>query len=207
MLKTNIMYVIKIGYETEGCSYQMLHKRAVCGCSLISRRWQHVRFFFWCLPFSSLTSSSFSFYVAAIVCGDDTVLLTQTPSRMSQRQVKERDKEREREREKEKEKEKEVGLQTPNREQLASPSTLSPGVSYSHGKICIPFPKHCGLLLSLVCTLLLFESWVHSEREETRERERVMACSWNEIMSIIVIIDQRVRSWLTVSPLLYVMSS
>ncbi|XP_076732235.1 oxysterol-binding protein-related protein 8 isoform X6 [Maylandia zebra] len=62
---------------------------------------------------------------AAIVCGDDTVLLTQTPSRMSQRQVKERDKERE--------KEKEVGLQTPNREQLASPSTLSPGVSYSHG--------------------------------------------------------------------------
>lgn len=50
---------------------------------------------------------------------------------MSQRQVKERDKERERE--KEKEKEKEVGLQTPNREQLASPSTLSPGVSYSHG--------------------------------------------------------------------------
>lgn len=99
-------------------------------------RWQHVRFFFWCLPFSSLTSSSFSFYVAAIVCGDDTVLLTQTPSRMSQRQVKERDKEREKEREKEKE----VGLQTPNREQLASPSTLSPGVSYSHGKIC--FPKH-----------------------------------------------------------------
>lgn len=162
MLKTNIMQVIKIGYETEGCSYQMLHKRAVC------ERWQHVRFFFWCLPFSSLTSSSFSFYVAAIVCGDDTVLLTQTPSRMSQRQVKERDKERERE----KEKEKEVGLQTPNREQLASPSTLSPGISYSHGKICIPFPKHCGLLLlSLVCTLLLFESWVHSEQERERERE------------------------------------
>lgn len=138
-------------------------------------RWQHVRFFFWCLPFSSLTSSSFSFYVAAIVCGDDTVLLTQTPSRMSQRQVKERDKERE----KEKEKEKEVGLQTPNREQLASPSTLSPGVSYSHGKIC--FPKHCGLLLlSLVCTLFLFESWVHSEREREREGYGTQL-KWNHV--------------------------
>ncbi|KAM7366876.1 hypothetical protein PAMP_014814 [Pampus punctatissimus] len=63
---------------------------------------------------------------AAVVCGDDTVLLT--PGRMSQRQVKERDKERERE------KEKEAGLQTPNREHVATPSTLSPGVSYTHGK-------------------------------------------------------------------------
>nr|XP_057932942.1 oxysterol-binding protein-related protein 8 isoform X1 [Doryrhamphus excisus] len=58
---------------------------------------------------------------AAIVSGDETVLLT--PGRMSQRQVKERDKE----------KEKEAGLQTPNREHIASPSSLSPGVSYSHG--------------------------------------------------------------------------
>ncbi|XP_056281476.1 uncharacterized protein LOC130200924 [Pseudoliparis swirei] len=41
---------------------------------------------------------------------------------MSQRQVKD----------KEKEKEKEAGLQTPSREQVASPSSLSPGVSYSH---------------------------------------------------------------------------
>uniref|UniRef100_A0A1A8KVN6 Oxysterol-binding protein n=2 Tax=Nothobranchius kuhntae TaxID=321403 RepID=A0A1A8KVN6_NOTKU len=40
---------------------------------------------------------------------------------MSQRQVKERDKE------------KEAGLQTPSREQTSTPSTLSPGVSYSHG--------------------------------------------------------------------------
>ncbi|XP_067110738.1 oxysterol-binding protein-related protein 8 isoform X3 [Osmerus mordax] len=40
---------------------------------------------------------------------------------MSQRQGKER------------EKEKEAGLQTPSRELLASPSSLSPGVSYSHG--------------------------------------------------------------------------
>uniref|UniRef100_A0A3P9IHI6 Oxysterol-binding protein n=1 Tax=Oryzias latipes TaxID=8090 RepID=A0A3P9IHI6_ORYLA len=42
---------------------------------------------------------------------------------MSQRQVKEKDKERE----------KEAGLQTPSREHMASPSALSPGVSYSHG--------------------------------------------------------------------------
>uniref|UniRef100_A0A8D3EAL4 Oxysterol-binding protein n=1 Tax=Scophthalmus maximus TaxID=52904 RepID=A0A8D3EAL4_SCOMX len=42
---------------------------------------------------------------------------------MSQRQAKERDKERE----------KEAGLQTPSREHVATPSTLSPGVSYSHG--------------------------------------------------------------------------
>ncbi|XP_069569244.1 oxysterol-binding protein-related protein 8 isoform X1 [Brachyistius frenatus] len=62
---------------------------------------------------------------AVIVCGDDTVLLT--PGRMSQRQAKERDKDKERE------KEKEAGLQTPNREHIATPSTLSPGVSYSHG--------------------------------------------------------------------------
>lgn len=61
--------------------------------------------------------------LAAVVCGDDTILLT--PGRMSQRQVKERDKERE----------KEAGLQTPNREHVASPSTLSPGISYSHGEI------------------------------------------------------------------------
>ncbi|KAG7215854.1 hypothetical protein INR49_021835 [Caranx melampygus] len=47
---------------------------------------------------------------------------------MSQRQVKERDKERE----------KEAGLQTPNREHIATPSTLSPGISYSHdnGRVC-----------------------------------------------------------------------
>lgn len=152
-------------------------------------RWQHVRFFFWCLPFSSLTSSSFSFYVAAIVCGDDTVLLTQTPSRMSQRQVKERDKE----------KEKEVGLQTPNREQLASPSTLSPGVSYSHGKICIP--KHWFVIIVVSLHFVLVR-----ELSAQWARERVMARRWNEIMSIMVIIDQRVWSWFSVSPLLYVMS-
>lgn len=57
--------------------------------------------------------------------GDDTVLLT--PGRMSQRQVKERDKE----------KDKEAGLQTPNREHITTPSALSPGVSYSHGKIVL----------------------------------------------------------------------
>nr|XP_054595506.1 oxysterol-binding protein-related protein 8 isoform X2 [Nothobranchius furzeri] len=56
---------------------------------------------------------------AAIAHGDDPLLLT--PIRMSQRQVKERDKE------------KEAGLQTPSREQTSTPSTLSPGVSYSHG--------------------------------------------------------------------------
>lgn len=50
---------------------------------------------------------------------------------MSQRQVKERDKERE----------KEAGLQTPSREHVASPSTLSPGVSYSHGKILTSFAQ------------------------------------------------------------------
>lgn len=64
-----------------------------------------------------------SVLVAAVVSGDDTVLLT--PGRMSQRQVKERDKERE----------KEAGLQTPNREHIATPSSLSPGVSYTHGKM------------------------------------------------------------------------
>ncbi|XP_029901326.1 oxysterol-binding protein-related protein 8 isoform X4 [Myripristis murdjan] len=58
---------------------------------------------------------------AAAVSGDDPVLLT--PGRMSQRQGKERDKERE----------KEGGLHTPNREHVATPSSLSPGVSYSHG--------------------------------------------------------------------------
>lgn len=66
---------------------------------------------------------SFTLYSAAVVCGDETILLT--PGRMSQRQAKERDKERE----------KEAGLQTPNREHIATPSSLSPGVSYSHGKI------------------------------------------------------------------------
>ena len=60
------------------------------------------------------------FSPAAVVPGDEAVLLT--PGRMSQRQGKER------------EKEKEAGLQTPSRELLASPSSLSPGVSYSHGK-------------------------------------------------------------------------
>ncbi|KAK5849368.1 hypothetical protein PBY51_009017 [Eleginops maclovinus] len=59
---------------------------------------------------------------AAVVSGDDPVLLT--PGRMSQRQVKERDKD----------KEKEAGLQTPNRELVTTPSALSPGVSYTHGK-------------------------------------------------------------------------
>lgn len=71
-------------------------------------------------------SPPLSVFAAAVVCSDDTVLLT--PGRMSQRQVKERDKERE----------KEAGLQTPNREHVASPSTLSPGVSYTHGKIGTP---------------------------------------------------------------------
>lgn len=64
-----------------------------------------------------------SLSAAAVGCADDTILLT--PSRMSQRQVKERDKE----------KEKEAGLQTPSRELVASPSSLSPGVSYSHGRM------------------------------------------------------------------------
>ncbi|XP_037099430.1 oxysterol-binding protein-related protein 8 isoform X3 [Syngnathus acus] len=58
---------------------------------------------------------------AAVVSGDDAAYLT--PGRMSQRQVKERDKD----------KDKEAGLQTPSREHLASPSPLSPGISYSHG--------------------------------------------------------------------------
>lgn len=138
-------------------------------------RWQHVRFFFWCLPFSSLTSSSFSFYVAAIVCGDDTVLLTQTPSRMSQRQVKERDKERE----KEKEKEKEVGLQTPNREQLASPSTLSPGVSYSHGKICIP--KHWFFIIVVSLHFVLVRE-LSAQWAREREREGYgTQLKWNHV--------------------------
>lgn len=47
---------------------------------------------------------------------------------MSQRQAKEQDKE------KEKEKDKEAGLQTPSREHIATPSNLSPGVSYTHSK-------------------------------------------------------------------------
>ena len=92
-------------------------------------RWSLVSLLFIPLPPRlplSLSLSVCSLSVAAIVSGDDTVLLT--PGRMSQRQVKERDKEREREREKE------AGLQTPNREHVATPSTLSPGVSYSHGK-------------------------------------------------------------------------
>ncbi|KAM8882783.1 oxysterol-binding protein-related protein 8 isoform 4-T7 [Synchiropus picturatus] len=59
---------------------------------------------------------------AAVVSSDENLLLT--PGRMSQRQVKERDKERE----------KEAGVQTPNREHIAPPlSSISPGVSYSHG--------------------------------------------------------------------------
>ncbi|XP_057710909.1 oxysterol-binding protein-related protein 8 isoform X3 [Corythoichthys intestinalis] len=59
---------------------------------------------------------------ASLVSGDDAVTLT--PGRMNQRQVKERDKDRD----------KEAGLQTPSREHIAaSPSSLSPGVSYSHG--------------------------------------------------------------------------
>ncbi|XP_061663532.1 oxysterol-binding protein-related protein 8 isoform X6 [Syngnathoides biaculeatus] len=65
---------------------------------------------------------------ASVVSGDDaTVFLT--PGRMSQRQVKERDKEKD----KDKDKDKEAGLQTPSREHIASPSSLSSGVSYSHG--------------------------------------------------------------------------
>ncbi|XP_061618775.1 oxysterol-binding protein-related protein 8 isoform X5 [Phyllopteryx taeniolatus] len=63
---------------------------------------------------------------AAIASGDDAAFLT--PGRMSQRQVKERDKE----------KDKEAGLQTPSREQIASPSSLSSGVSYSHGAQGVP---------------------------------------------------------------------
>uniref|UniRef100_A0A3B3I6H6 Oxysterol-binding protein n=1 Tax=Oryzias latipes TaxID=8090 RepID=A0A3B3I6H6_ORYLA len=59
--------------------------------------------------------------LAAVASGDEPGLLT--PGRMSQRQVKEKDRERE----------KEAGLQTPSREHMASPSALSPGVSYSHG--------------------------------------------------------------------------
>lgn len=92
--------------------------------------------------------------VAAVVCGDDTVLLT--PGRMSQRQVKERDKERERE--------KEAGLQTPNREHASTPSALSPGVSYSHGKSSTAFgtllhiapqsiPLHCRLCACILTVL------------------------------------------------------
>ncbi|XP_051912059.1 oxysterol-binding protein-related protein 8 isoform X2 [Hippocampus zosterae] len=64
---------------------------------------------------------------AAVVSGDDAVFVM--PGRMSQRQVKERDKDKD----KDKDKEREAGLQTPSREQIASPSSLSPGVSYSHG--------------------------------------------------------------------------
>lgn len=70
-------------------------------------------------------------FVVAVTSGDDTVLLT--PGRMSQRQVKERDKD--------KEKEKEAGLQTPNREHVATPSNLSPGVSYSHGEPSSAFSR------------------------------------------------------------------
>ncbi|XP_043963578.1 oxysterol-binding protein-related protein 8 isoform X1 [Gambusia affinis] len=58
----------------------------------------------------------------ALTSSDDPIFLT--PGRMSQRQAKERDKE--------KEKEKEAGLQTPTREHIATPSNLSPGVSYTH---------------------------------------------------------------------------
>lgn len=91
-------------------------------------RWQRVSCsrvlpFYLSPPLSLSLSLSLTLFSAAIVSGDDTVLLT--PGRMSQRQVKERDKERE----------KEAGLQTPNREHVASPSALSPGVSYSHGKV------------------------------------------------------------------------
>uniref|UniRef100_A0A3Q1F2U0 Oxysterol-binding protein n=1 Tax=Acanthochromis polyacanthus TaxID=80966 RepID=A0A3Q1F2U0_9TELE len=71
-----------------------------------------------CPSLSPFPRFPFSLCVAAIVCGDDTVLLT--PGRMSQRQ--------------------EAGLQTPNREHVATPSTLSPGVSYSHGR------TFCGVL-------------------------------------------------------------
>lgn len=81
------------------------------------------------LSHPSLTPSCLSFHLsppeAAVAHSDDVILLT--PSRMSQRQVKERDKE------------KEAGLQTPSREHMGTPSTLSPGVSYSHGKTVSPF--------------------------------------------------------------------
>uniref|UniRef100_A0A8C4DYX5 Oxysterol-binding protein n=1 Tax=Dicentrarchus labrax TaxID=13489 RepID=A0A8C4DYX5_DICLA len=64
-----------------------------------------------CPSFSSLTFLFLCLSVAGVVCSDDTILLT--PGRMSQRQ--------------------EAGLQTPSREHIATPSSLSPGVSYSHG--------------------------------------------------------------------------
>lgn len=79
---------------------------------------------------------------AAVASGDEPGLLT--PGRMSQRQVKEKDRERE----------KEAGLQTPSREHMASPSALSPGVSYSHGK---PRP-HLSYRLASLSFLFLFFS-------------------------------------------------
>lgn len=75
--------------------------------------------------------------------GDDTVLLT--PGRMSQRQVKERDKERD----------KEAGLQTPSRELVATPSAISPGVSYSHGKILSDLSCHSLLSVWNTCRVVL----------------------------------------------------
>ncbi|KAK6314554.1 hypothetical protein J4Q44_G00140830 [Coregonus suidteri] len=75
---------------------------------------------------------------AVLIPSDDSIILT--PGRMSQRsQGKEREKreekerEKEKEREREKEKEKDGSLHTPSRDHLASPSSLSPGLSYTHG--------------------------------------------------------------------------
>lgn len=85
---------------------------------------------FFCLP------------AAAVASCDDIIPLT--PSRMSQRQVKERDKERE----------KEAGLQTPNREHVTSPATLSPGVSYSHGEKHFILTRLTRLFFKLVLKIL-----------------------------------------------------
>ncbi|KAL0963135.1 hypothetical protein UPYG_G00350180 [Umbra pygmaea] len=77
---------------------------------------------------------------AALMPSDDPTLLT--PGRMSQRsqgkerdrkEEKEREKEKKEDREREKEEKKDGGLHTPSREHLASPSSLSPGLSYTHG--------------------------------------------------------------------------
>lgn len=95
-------------YEFEGCTYSS--RSFTVSLPIFHHLSAH------CSP------GSLCWSVAAVVSGDDTILLT--PGRMSQRQVKERDKE----------KDKEAGLQTPNREHIATPSGLSPGVSYSHGK-------------------------------------------------------------------------
>lgn len=65
--------------------------------------------------------------------------------------MKERDKERERE----------AGLQTPNRELVASPSSLSPGVSYSHGKNENSIAVYCKVkIICLTEKCIVVQPWL-----------------------------------------------